>query len=224
MKTDTTCWAASMNPRTTTWCKICGVTSLEDALAAAKAGVDAIGFNFFEASPRYIDPNEASEICAKLQNRHPEVERIGLFVNASPSSVKQILGQVSLNVLQFHGEESREYCQQFQIPYIKVLGVTATTDITGMAESYADAWGLILDTHDPQLKGGTGRAFDWSLWPDGMDRRLILAGGLDPNNVVQAIAQTQPFGVDVAGGVESGQKGVKDHTKMTSFIEQAKYG
>ena len=213
-----------MNARTTTWCKICGVTSLDDALVAATAGVDAIGFNFFEASPRYIDPNGAAEICVELHSRHPEVKRIGLFVNASTSSVKHVLSQVSLNVLQFHGEESREYCRQFQIPYIKVLGVTATTDITGMAESYADAWGLILDTHDPQLKGGTGRVFDWSLWPDNIDGRLILAGGLDPDNVVQAIAQTQPFGVDVAGGVESGQKGVKDHAKMTSFIEQAKYG
>ncbi len=213
-----------MKDRTTTWCKICGVKSLEDALAAARAGADAIGFNFFEASPRYLDPKGASEVCAKLQNGHPEVERIGLFVNATPKSVEQTLKQVSLSLLQFHGEESSEYCKQFQFPYIKVLGVTATTDIKGMAGSYTDAWGLILDTHDPKLKGGTGRAFDWDLWPDDIDGRLILAGGLDPSNVVQAVAQTQPFGVDVAGGVENGQKGVKDHAKMTSFIEKAKYG
>ena len=208
----------------TTWCKICGITTLEDALAAAKAGVDAIGFNFFAASPRYVDPSFASDLCASVNSVYPGVQRIGLFVDASAESVLKVLDRVELDLLQFHGDESPEYCGQFKRPYIKGLGVRATMDLAGVANAYHDAWGIILDTHDPQLKGGTGRGFDWNLWPRDIDARLILAGGLDPDNVAKAIEQTQPFGVDVAGGVESGQKGVKDHSKMTIFIEKAKYG
>jgi phosphoribosylanthranilate isomerase len=152
------------------------------------------------------------------------VQRIGLFVDACAETVLQVLDRVELDMLQFHGAESPEYCGQFQRPYIKVLGVTAMMDMAALAKAYSDAWGIILDTHDPQLKGGTGRVFDWRLWPRNIDARLILAGGLNPDNVAEAIEQTQPFGVDVAGGVESGQKGVKDHSKMTIFIEKAKHG
>ena len=213
-----------MDVSATTWCKICGVTTLEDALAAANAGVDAIGFNFFTASPRYVEPSNAADLCDGVNHTHPGVQRIGLFVDASAETVLRVLDKVELDMLQFHGAESPEFCGQFQRPYIKVLGVTATADMTTLAKTYSDAWGIILDTHDPQLKGGTGRVFDWRLWPRNIDARLILAGGLNPDNVTEAIEQTQPFGVDVAGGVESGQKGVKDHNKMTIFIEKAKHG
>lgn len=213
-----------MDVSATTWCKICGVTTLEDALAAANAGVDAIGFNFFTASPRYVEPSNAADLCDGVNHTHPGVQRIGLFVDASAETVLRVLDKVELDMLQFHGAESPEFCGQFQRPYIKVLGVTATADMTTLAKAYSDAWGIILDTHDPQRKGGTGRVFDWRLWPRNIDARLILAGGLNPDNVTEAIEQTQPFGVDVAGGVESGQKGVKDHDKMTIFIEKAKHG
>ena len=223
-QTDATSRTLWMDVSATTWCKICGITTLEDALAAANAGVDAIGFNFFSASPRYVEPSCAADLCASVNNVHPGVQRIGLFVDASAETVFQVLDRVELDLLQFHGDESPEYCGQFQRPYIKVLGVNATIDLAGLASSYHDAWGIILDTHDPQLKGGTGRVFDWNLWPRNIDTRLILAGGLDPDNVAKAIEQTRPFGVDVAGGVESGQKGVKDHGKMTIFIEKAKHG
>ena len=213
-----------MDVAATTWCKICGVTTLEDALAAASAGADAIGFNFFAASPRFVEPSHAADICAGLKNTFPSVQRVGLFVDSPVETVLQVLDKVELTMLQFHGAENPNYCGQFEWPYIKVLGVTATMDMAALASAYRDAWGLLLDTHDPQLKGGTGRVFDWTLWPRNIDARLILAGGLNPDNVTAAIKQTQPFGVDVAGGVENGQKGVKDHRVMTNFIEKAKHG
>ncbi len=213
-----------MNVATEPWCKVCGITLVEDALQAAEAGFDALGFNFYPKSARYITPESASEICVVLSKQYPNVRRVGLFVNAEKTEVYSVLSKVDIDLLQFHGDENPEFCRQFSTPYIKVIGVTAATDVEAYERSYIEAWALLLDTHDPQLKGGTGRAFDWSLWPTSSTKPLILAGGLTPENVAQAIGETRPYGVDVAGGVESVRKGVKDRAKVNLFVENAKHG
>jgi phosphoribosylanthranilate isomerase len=152
------------------------------------------------------------------------VQRVGLFVDAPVADVVATLAEVDLDLLQFHGDESAQYCRQFDMPYIKVLGMGEGADFTHFAANYADAWALLLDTLDAQMKGGTGRQFDWTLWPEQSANRLILAGGLTPDNVTQSVRQLRPFGVDVAGGVENEKKGVKDHAKLQHFIENAKNG
>jgi phosphoribosylanthranilate isomerase len=195
---------------------------MQDSLAMCAAGVDALGFNFYPSSARYLDADKAVEICAKTKRAFPEVQRIGLFVDAPAEQVRQVVGLVDLDMLQFHGDESPEYCEQFNMPYIKVLGVSEKTDFTAFEADFASAWALLLDTHDPQMKGGTGRRFDWTLWPSNATSRLVLAGGLNAENVAAAVKQTHPFGVDVAGGVETEHKGVKDHAKAKAFIENAK--
>ena len=207
-----------------TWCKVCGVTTVADAMASAQAGVDALGFNFYPSSARFLAPAEAAAICAQVKTAHPQVQRVGLFVDAPVADVVATLAEVDLDLLQFHGDESAQYCRQFDMPYIKVLGMGEGADFTHFAANYADAWALLLDTLDAQMKGGTGRQFDWTLWPEQSANRLILAGGLTPDNVTQSVRQLRPFGVDVAGGVENEKKGVKDHAKLQHFIENAKNG
>lgn len=206
------------------WCKICGLTSPEDVSAAVSAGADALGFNFYPASARFLDTKVAGELCRVAKNTGPSVERIGLFVDAPEDRVREAMGCVDLTMLQFHGDEVPDYCEQFGLPYIKVIGVNADTDFEAFEADFASAWALLLDTYDPMMRGGTGRRFDWSLWPADNTSKLILAGGLDSKNVADAVQQVQPFGVDVAGGVESGTKGVKDHSKVRTFIEAAKHG
>ena len=206
------------------WCKICGVTNPQDVEAAVAAGVDALGFNFYSASARYLAAEAATGLCRAASSADPSVERIGLFVDASEEQVREVMRTVDLTMLQFNGDETPDYCEQFELPYIKVLGVNAETDFGAFEADFVGAWALLLDTHDPLLRGGTGRRFDWNLWPSTSTSRLILAGGLDSHNVAEAVHQIQPFGVDVAGGVESGTKGVKDHSKIRTFIEAAKHG
>ena len=193
-------------------------------MASAQAGVDALGFNFYPSSARFLAQAEAAAICAQVKIAHPQVQRVGLFVDAPVADVVATLAEVDLDLLQFHGDESAQYCRQFDMPYIKVLGMDEGADFTYFAANYADAWALLLDTLDAQMKGGTGRQFDWTLWPEQSASRLILAGGLTPDNVTQSVRQLRPFGVDVAGGVENDKKGVKDHAKLQNFIENAKNG
>lgn len=211
-----------MNSLSAPWCKICGITTMQDALALSAAGVDALGFNFYPSSARYLDAGNAVEICAKTKRTFPKVQRVGLFVDAPAEQVRQVLASVDLDMLQFHGDESPVYCEQFNMPYIKVLGVNEETDFPAFEADFASAWALLLDTHDAHMKGGTGRRFDWTLWPTDSTSRLVLAGGLNAENVGAAVMQTHPFGVDVAGGVETEHKGVKDHAKAKAFIANAK--
>ena len=148
---------------------------MHDSLAV-RAGVDALGFNFYPHSARYLGTDKAVEISEKTKNTFPEVQRIGLFVDASAERVRQVVASVDLDMLQFHGDESPAYCEQFEMPYIKVLGVNEETDFPAFEADFASAWALLLDTHDPQMKGGTGRRFDWTLWPtDSTSRRCWLA-------------------------------------------------
>ena len=198
--------------------KICGITRLEDALFAANAGADALGFVFYENSPRRIDVTRAAVICRALP---PFVARVGLFVNASAEYVHSVLQHVPLDLLQFHGDETPAYCTQFGKSYLKAVRVTAATDLLECATDFAEASALLLDAYVPGIPGGTGETFDWKLVPEQCPKPLILSGGLTPDNVRAAIQATRPWAVDVSSGVESA-KGIKDMHKVAQFIENAK--
>lgn len=196
--------------------KICGITRPEDALAAARHGADAIGLVFYPPSPRYVDPAQAQAICAALP---PFVSVVGLFVNAAADAVHAALRAVPLDVLQFHGDESPEYCGRFGRPYLKALRMREGLDVAAEAARYAGAQGLLLDTYQPGLVGGTGQVFDWRRVPQNLNRPIVLAGGLEPANVAAAIATVRPYAVDVSGGVEQG-KGIKNAEKIAAFMRE----
>lgn len=196
--------------------KICGITREDDALAAAKYGADAIGFVFHEPSPRCVDIDTALSIARKLP---PFVAIVGLFVNASPDKIEDLLSQLRLECLQFHGGESPEECSRYGIPYIKSVAMREDVDLASVAVQYKDAAGLLLDTFVPGIDGGSGKTFDWTRIPRDIDRPLILAGGLNPENVGAAIRQVQPYAVDVSSGVES-SKGIKDASRIAAFLNE----
>ncbi|WP_373186783.1 phosphoribosylanthranilate isomerase [Halopseudomonas sp.] len=198
--------------------KICGITRLEDALAAAEAGADAIGLVFYPPSPRAVDIEKASSIVAALP---PFVTTVGLFVDAAPEAVRAVLASVPLDLLQFHGDETDEYCRQFSRPYLKALRVQPSDDLNALAARWPGASGILLDSYKRGVPGGTGEVFDWSLIPAQRNWQLILAGGLDTANVADAVARCRPWAVDVSGGVEQ-SKGIKDASRITSFIREVK--
>ncbi|MCR9104820.1 MAG: phosphoribosylanthranilate isomerase [Gammaproteobacteria bacterium] len=195
--------------------KICGITTPEDALAAAALGVDAIGMVFFSGSPRCVSPEQASQICKSLP---PFVSVVGLFVNASRGEVEGVLSAVALDVLQFHGDEPAPYCTQFKRPWIKALRMQPGRDVADLGRSYQAANAWLLDTWQDGVAGGTGKTFDWARVTPNLPRPVVLAGGLNSDNVGQAIAQVRPAAVDVSGGVESAP-GEKDHHKMKQFVD-----
>ncbi len=194
--------------------KICGITRVDDALTAAKAGADAIGLVFYAKSSRAVDVRQAREIVAALP---PFVTTVGLFVNASRCEINEILDAVPLDMLQFHGDETPAQCEGFHRPWFKALRVGNGEDIEAQVARYANASGILLDTFVAGVPGGTGERFDWSLIPAALAKPLILAGGLTAENVQQAIAQVRPYAVDVSGGVEA-SKGVKDASKVMAFV------
>ncbi|KIH85978.1 phosphoribosylanthranilate isomerase [Pseudomonas batumici] len=194
--------------------KICGITRIEDALAAVDAGADAIGLVFYAKSPRAVTVQQARAIIAALP---PFVTTVGLFVNASRCELGEILDAVPLDLLQFHGDETSEQCEGYHRPYIKALRVKAGDDIAAACKAYPGASGILLDTYVEGVPGGTGAAFDWSLVPQGLSKPIILAGGLTADNVAEAIARVKPYAVDVSGGVEQ-SKGIKDRTKIEAFM------
>lgn len=194
--------------------KICGITRAEDASAAIQHGCDAIGLVFYEPSPRYVTPATARSIAAGLP---PFVSAVGLFVDADAEYVCEVLSQVRLDLLQFHGDETPEYCRQFGVPYLKAVRVRPETNLLQYAAAYADAKALLLDAYMPGTPGGTGTTFDWALIPRDFPKPIILAGGLDAGNVSEAIRQCRPYAVDVSGGVER-QKGIKDAEKIAAFM------
>ena len=198
--------------------KICGITRVEDALAAAAAGADAIGLVFYAKSPRAVDVEQARAILAALP---PFVTSVGLFVDAERSELERILASVPLDLLQFHGDESVQQCEAFGRPYIKALRVKAGDDIAAQVARYPSAQGILLDAYVEGVPGGTGEAFDWSLIPQALSKPLILAGGLRPDNVAEAVSRVRPYAVDVSGGVEA-SKGVKDVEKVGAFIRAAR--
>ena len=196
--------------------KICGITRVEDGLAAIEAGADALGFVFYPPSPRAVTAQQAAEIIAQLP---PFVTFVGLFVNASADEVKATAAKAKLSLLQFHGDEAPAFCGQFDLPYMKAIRMRPDVDLNAAFEDYADANALLLDAYTPGIPGGTGESFDWQRVPQQAPKAVVLAGGLTPDNIADAVAQVKPYGVDVSGGVEA-TKGIKDRIKLETFIKE----
>lgn len=207
--------------------KICGITRPDDGRHAARAGADAIGLVFYPPSPRYVSPRQAADIVAALP---PFVTTVGLFVDAPPEQIAALLEQVPLDMLQFHGDESPEYCAAFLRPWIKALRMRDRVDPRAEADRYgaAGARGLLVDSYVPGVPGGTGERFDWDRLPADPSLPLVLAGGLDPANVAEAVRRVRPWAVDVSGGVEvlgvdgRRQGGIKDPGAVSAFIRAAR--
>jgi len=205
-----------LNPRTRV--KICGITRIEDGLEAARLGVDALGFVFYPKSPRNIDTEAAQAICQQLPGF---VTTTALFLNPEEKLVRKVLAEVSIDCLQFHGTESVEFCESFGKPYIKALGVEGAEDIGALFEQYASARSVLLDSHATGAAGGTGKTFDWLSIPEKLRQKIILAGGLTPGNVADAIQQVRPYAVDLSSGVESAP-GIKDSELMVRLMDEVK--
>lgn len=198
--------------------KICGITRPADAESAARAGADAIGLVFYPPSPRFLSVERAIEVRNALP---PFVQSVALFVNPDATQVAQVLGRVRPSLLQFHGEETREFCAQFGVPYLKACRVADGVDLLEYLRAFPDASGWLLDAYVDGY-GGKGKSFDWSRVPAERDRPLVLSGGLARDNVRQAIRRVRPWGVDVSSGVESA-KGVKDPAMIAAFIEEVRH-
>jgi phosphoribosylanthranilate isomerase len=195
--------------------KICGITRVEDGLAAARAGADAIGLVFYPPSPRHVTVAQASEIARALP---PFVTTVGLFVNPEAEEVEAVLHQLHLDLLQFHGDEPPEFCRRFGMPYLKAVRVKTGVDLVQYADFYPDAKGLLLDAWVEGVAGGTGKSFDWELIPAQLPLPVVLSGGLDPLNVEAAVRRVNPWAVDVSSGVEAA-RGIKDAAKIAAFVQ-----
>jgi len=198
--------------------KICGITRIEDGLAAARCGAHAIGLVFYPPSPRNVTPAHAAAIIGALP---PFVTSVGLFVDAEEHAVIDTLTQARLDLLQFHGTETPQYCRRVSqhtgVPYMKALRVRPGVDLLQYAHDFHDAKALLLDAYIEGVAGGTGATFDWSLIPPKLPLPIVLSGGLTPDNVTQAIRAVKPWAVDVSSGVES-SKGIKDAVKIAAFV------
>ncbi|MDI1361540.1 phosphoribosylanthranilate isomerase [Methylotenera sp.] len=196
--------------------KICGITRVEDALSAVEQGADAIGLVFYDQSPRNVSIKQAVEIA----NHIPAfVSVVGLFVNAEPSFINEVISSAKVDLLQFHGDESSEECDSYSLPFIKAIRVKSDTNLVQYAKEYSAAKALLLDAYTEGVAGGTGHVFDWNLIPKQLAKPIILAGGLKADNVAQAIQQVMPYALDVSGGVEA-SKGIKDAAKIAAFMRQ----
>jgi phosphoribosylanthranilate isomerase len=207
--------------------KICGITRVDDALAAARAGADAIGVIFWAGTPRRVDFERARAIADALP---PMVDVVGLFVDPSAADVQAALAALPLDLLQFHGDEAPEFCRAFGRRYLKAIAAREGVDLLKCATRYADAAGWIFDAHVPgDLPGGTGQRFDWARLPRNTARPLILSGGLDAANIAQAIAEVRPFAVDVSSGVEARdadgkpRRGIKDPARIDAFTRAVRH-
>jgi len=198
--------------------KICGITRAEDAVVAARLGVDAIGLVFYAKSPRNVMIDQAKAICDVLPGF---VTTVALFLNPDDALVRQVLAKVNIDLLQFHGTETASFCESYTKPYIKALGVSGEDNIAGLVDSYASARSVLLDSHVHGAAGGTGEAFNWLSIPEQLRRKIILAGGLNPDNIAQAIQQVKPYAVDLSSGVESAP-GIKDINLMTRLMDEIK--
>jgi phosphoribosylanthranilate isomerase len=199
--------------------KICGISGCEDAKLVVDAGVDAVGLVFYEKSPRFV----SFEVAAEIRQVIPAfVSRVALFKDAEQAMIESVLERVEIDLIQFHGSETADYCEQFNRPYIKALGMKgAEHDVSYLlanVEKYQSAKALLLDGHAPGEAGGSGESFDWASIA-AVDKPIVLAGGLTPDNVKQAINLAQPFAVDVSSGVES-SPGIKDKDKVAAFMKQ----
>jgi len=205
-----------VNPRTRV--KICGITRPEDAIEAARLGVDAIGLVFYENSPRNISIEQAQAICQVLPGF---VTVVSLFLNPEARLVKDVLASVPVDLLQFHGNEPGDFCRSFGCPYIKALGMADDQRLELRAKEYSDARGVLLDSHEAGAAGGTGKTFDWDSIPQQLRQSIILAGGLSPQNVAEAIVSVRPYAVDLSSGVEAAP-GIKDASLMAQLMKEVK--
>lgn len=191
---------------------------MEDLRMACDAGADALGFVFYDKSPRNVSIETAAMLVRGLP---PFVHSVGLFVDAAPASIETVLASVPLDLLQFHGDETPSECARYGRPFVKAVRVKAGTDLLKCAADFGAARGLLLDAYVPGVPGGTGERFDWSLIPENLPLPVVLSGGLDPDNVAEAVRRVRPWAVDVSSGVEAA-KGIKDAAKVARFISQAK--
>jgi len=198
--------------------KICGITREQDAVTVVRAGADALGLVFYPQSPRHVSVEQARGIAAAVT---PFVTITGLFVNAQADLVREVLAQVPLGLLQFHGQETNEQCNRFGLPFIKSIPMQAETDLSSLLSDYPDAAGFLLDAWQPEIHGGGGVAFDWRQIPDDIRVPIILAGGLTPRNVAGAIRLVNPYAVDVSTGVEL-DKGIKSSEKIEAFMREVR--
>lgn len=198
--------------------KICGITNPADALAASEAGADAVGLMFYEPSPRNVSLSAAAEIARQLP---PFIMKVGVFVNAPEETVLRAIGECGLNLLQFHGEETPEYCQLFPIMTVKAFRIRDAESLKALPDYKTDAW--LLDAYVPDKQGGTGATFNWDLAIEAqkLGRPIFLAGGLTAENVGEAVRKVRPYAVDVSSGVEA-SPGRKDHQKVRAFVKAAK--
>jgi phosphoribosylanthranilate isomerase len=196
--------------------KVCGITRQRDAFDAIEAGADALGFVFYDKSPRAVSIEQAAEICRELP---AFVTLTALFVDADEQRIRHVLGAVPIDLLQFHGAESPQECERYSTPYIKALRVKPGIDLVQQGARYQRAKALLLDAYKTGVPGGTGETFDWLLIPDSLKKPVILAGGLNSDNIATAIRQVRPYAVDVSGGVEQ-NKGIKDPLKIQAFIDE----
>ncbi|MDP6377222.1 MAG: phosphoribosylanthranilate isomerase [Pseudomonadales bacterium] len=202
--------------------KICGITRGEDVDALLRLGVDAMGLNFYHASARNVGVARAAELAARAGSG---IRKIGVFVNEPADGVRAVAAEVSLDALQFHGEEEDDYCASFGLPYLKALRIRSAVSVCELVSRFPSAEGFLLDAYHPNARGGTGITFDWGLWPrdaDEIDATFWLAGGLTPDNVGRAIVATQPSGVDVSGGVEGARAGEKECERMQRFVDEVR--
>ncbi len=200
--------------------KICGFTRVEDAIFAAKLGVDAIGLVFYPPSPRSVTIERAQSIVSALP---AFVSVVALFVDEQESQIREILSQVAIDTIQFHGDEPVQQCNIYNKPYLKAIRMKKELNVMQEAAKYQDASALLLDAYHPGIKGGSGCQFDWELIPAHCPLPVILAGGLDVDNASQAVQSVKPYALDVSSGVEA-KKGIKDAAKMAAFIQQTKEG
>jgi phosphoribosylanthranilate isomerase len=200
--------------------KICGFTQVNEAVIAAELGVDAIGLVFYPPSPRHVSIDQAIKIVSALP---AFVTVVALFVDEKESAIRQVMSNVSIDCLQFHGDEQADECRIYHKPYMKAIRMKETVDVAKIAEQYHDASALLLDAYHSGIKGGSGQRFNWDLIPEKCLLPIVLAGGLDQNNVKQAIQSVKPYALDVSSGVEL-DKGVKDVAKMAAFIQEINEG
>jgi len=198
--------------------KICGITREQDATAAVQLGADALGLVFYPKSPRHVTLVQARNVAIAVA---PFVTVTGLFVNASEDHIRDVLANVPLGLLQFHGQETNDQCNCFGLPFIKSIAMQRETDLLSLMSGYPDAAGFLLDAWQPELHGGGGVAFDWQQVPEGIPVPIILAGGLTPGNVATAISSVKPYAVDVSTGVEV-DKGIKSREKIEAFMREVR--
>ena len=199
--------------------KFCGMTRLQDVHQAVGLGVDALGFVFVQESARYLTVEQAQILLAKVP---PFVARVGLFMNAESAYIQDVLDKVRLNMLQFHGSETEEFCNSFNMPYLKAVPMGSIASVAGFCSQFPSVAGVVLDSHTKGKMGGSGEKFEWSRVPPDLDKPIVLAGGLNAGNIATAIQTVRPYAVDVSSGIEAGT-GAKDLAKMELFVKEARH-